>query len=200
VSKKYKTILLDPPWPPAAGTDYTERTKGEYFPKLSYEDIEAMPLCPFIAETAHIYVWVMNNDKCEDSARRLIRNLGFQYKQRLIWLKVTKAGKPHTSMGWYFRRTYESLFFGVRGKLKGNSNTLPDMMLARRGRTAEKPDESYRFIEAMSPEPRLELYARRRMPGWHVWGDEVESDIDLKWSPGRAKLPSIALSPLRHRR
>ncbi len=48
-----------------------------------------------------------------------------------------------------------------------------------------KPDESCRIIEAMSPEPRLELFARRRLPGWYVWDNEVECDIEVDWKPER---------------
>jgi len=28
--------------------------------------------------------------------------------------------------------------------------------------------------------PRIELFAREKSPGWDVWGDEVESDIELR--------------------
>ena len=31
---------------------------------------------------------------------------------------------------------------------------------------------------------RVELFARRRRPGWDVWGNEVESDIELIVPPG----------------
>ena len=27
--------------------------------------------------------------------------------------------------------------------------------------------------------PRIELFARQKVNGWDVWGNEVESDIDL---------------------
>jgi len=27
--------------------------------------------------------------------------------------------------------------------------------------------------------PRIELFARQKVEGWHCWGNEVESDIKL---------------------
>ena len=42
-----------------------------------------------------------------------------------------------------------------------------------------KPAEVYGLIERVSPGPYLELFARRRQPGWDVWGDEVASDITI---------------------
>jgi N6-adenosine-specific RNA methylase IME4 len=44
---------------------------------------------------------------------------------------------------------------------------------------SHKPEEQYAVIERCSPGPFLELFARRARPGWHVWGDEVESDVSL---------------------
>jgi N6-adenosine-specific RNA methylase IME4 len=38
---------------------------------------------------------------------------------------------------------------------------------------SKKPDEFYPIIEACSPGPRIERFARRRRDGWVSWGDEV---------------------------
>ena len=34
---------------------------------------------------------------------------------------------------------------------------------------------AYEIIEAVSPGPRLELFARAPRPGWDVWGNEVQA-------------------------
>lgn len=65
------------------------------------------------------------------------------------------------------------------GTAKGTWYTAP------RGEHSRKPELFYDLIEAMSPGPRLELFARKRSPlfprrdKWDVWGNEVSSDIDL---------------------
>ena len=60
------------------------------------------------------------------------------------------------------------------------ANTAPGTWYqAPRGAHSEKPDLFLDLIEQMSPAPRLEMFARRRRLGWDVWGNEVESDIDL---------------------
>jgi hypothetical protein len=46
------------------------------------------------------------------------------------------------------------------------------------GLDPNKP-EQYAIIERCSPGPYLELFARRRRPGWQVWGNEVDSDVQL---------------------
>lgn len=42
-----------------------------------------------------------------------------------------------------------------------------------------KPEVFREAIERISPDPRIELFARKRVIGWDAWGNEVDSDIDL---------------------
>ena len=35
------------------------------------------------------------------------------------------------------------------------------------------------WVEQVSPEPRIELFARRQRLGWDTWGDEARCDVDL---------------------
>lgn len=106
------------------------------------------------------------------------------------------------SLGQYLPGRHELLLFGVRGRLpavwKGEPcpqcskplrkascgpvhetlrAALPkaptSLLLAPRGAHSEKPEQAYVDIEAVSPGPRLEMFARDPRPGWDVWGDEV---------------------------
>ncbi|HBF3690848.1 TPA: hypothetical protein KQB05_003964, partial [Clostridioides difficile] len=44
----------------------------------------------------------------------------------------------------------------------------------------KKPDEARRkIVELMGDIPRVELFAREKKPGWDVWGNEVESTVNL---------------------
>ena len=45
---------------------------------------------------------------------------------------------------------------------------------------SHKPEEQYAIIERCSPGPYLELFARRKRPGWHSWGNEVECDVRIE--------------------
>jgi N6-adenosine-specific RNA methylase IME4 len=42
------------------------------------------------------------------------------------------------------------------------------------------------MVEAVSPGPRLELFARRARPGWTVWGNEVEANDQAQFREERA--------------
>ena len=45
---------------------------------------------------------------------------------------------------------------------------------------SRKPDEAREKIVTLAGNlPRIELFAREATPGWDVWGNEVNSDIEL---------------------
>lgn len=46
---------------------------------------------------------------------------------------------------------------------------------------SKKPDETReKIVELMGDLPRVELFARQRIPGWEAWGNEVESSVVLE--------------------
>ena len=48
-----------------------------------------------------------------------------------------------------------------------------NLLATRKREHSRKPDELYPIIEACSPGPYLELFARHGRPGWDAWGDEA---------------------------
>lgn len=48
-------------------------------------------------------------------------------------------------------------------------------------RHSQKPEEFRQLIARATKglRPRIELFARTRVPGWDAWGNEVDSDIVL---------------------
>ena len=50
----------------------------------------------------------------------------------------------------------------------------------RKREHSRKPDEFYDVIEACSPGPRLELFARGERKGWTGWGEQAE-DYEIGW-------------------
>ncbi|MCL2785246.1 MAG: S-adenosylmethionine-binding domain-containing protein, partial [Propionibacteriaceae bacterium] len=83
-------------------------------------------------------------------------------------------------VGFYFRNVTELLLFGVRGHMRTlePARRQVNMIETRKREHSRKPDEQYALIEACSPAPRLELFARYPHPGWSAWGDEAAEDLD----------------------
>jgi N6-adenosine-specific RNA methylase IME4 len=68
---------------------------------------------------------------------------------------------------------------GVRQNIdtEEEEELLPLTIEAPRRGNSVKPDEAYQALERLYGDVRrLELFARRKRPGWTVWGNEV---VDL---------------------
>ena len=96
----------------------------------------------------------------------------------MVWHKIRKdGGSDGRGVGFYFRNVTELVLFGVRGK---NARTLApgrrqvNYLATQKREHSRKPDELYPIIEACSPGPYAELFARRPPLGWNSWGDEFE--------------------------
>lgn len=175
---KFRTVMADPPWrfQNRTGKMAPEHKRLNRYGTMTLEDIMAMPVAETVAETAHLYLWVPNALLPEGLA--VLQAWGFTYKSNLVWHKIRKDGGPDgRGVGFYFRNTTELLLFGTRGK---NARTLPpgrrqvNFIGSRKREHSRKPDEQYPLIEACSPGPFLELFARGPRPGWTVWGNQSE--------------------------
>jgi len=65
--------------------------------------------------------------------------------------------------------------------MKRKVKNIKQMFEAIRTKHSQKPFEVRNFITDLMGEDRtkIELFARQKTEGWDVWGNEVESDIEL---------------------
>jgi N6-adenosine-specific RNA methylase IME4 len=56
-----------------------------------------------------------------------------------------------------------------------------NFIATRKREHSRKPDEQYALIEACSPGPYLELFARGRRPGWAAWGNQAGASYRPTW-------------------
>jgi len=72
----------------------------------------------------------------------------------------------------------------VRGKnarTQAAGRTQVNLLATRKREHSRKPDEFYGIVEACSPGPYLELFARGTRPGWAVWGNQADDDYAPDW-------------------
>jgi N6-adenosine-specific RNA methylase IME4 len=184
-NQRFSTILADPPW------QFTNRT-GKVAPEhrrlnrygtMTLPDIKALPVSEVSAPTSHLYLWVPNALLPE--GLEVMSAWGFNYKSNIIWHKVRKdGGSDGRGVGFYFRNVTEIILFGVRGK---NARTLDpgrtqvNLLATRKREHSRKPDEQYDIIEACSPGPYLEMFARGTRPKWTVWGNQADENYSPTW-------------------
>ena len=176
--QRFSTILADPPWrfTNRTGKMAPEHRRLSRYRTMTMEEIGSLPVAQIAAPVAHLYLWVPN--ALLPWGLQVMDAWGFDYKSNLIWHKLRKdGGSDGRGVGFYFRNVTEMLLFGIRGK---NARTLApgrrqvNYMGSQKREHSKKPDEQYEIIEACSPGPYLELFARGARSGWAVWGNQAD--------------------------
>jgi N6-adenosine-specific RNA methylase IME4 len=133
---------------------------------MTTEQLTALPVRDLAAPRAHLHLWCPS--ALLPSAFSLIEAWDFQYKTCFVWVK------PTFGLGNYYRNAHELLLLGVRGGLRFRDRSVKSWLLANRTTHSTKPDVIRALIERVSPPPYLELFARRTVPGWTVFGDNIQ--------------------------
>lgn len=82
-------------------------------------------------------------------------------------------------MGGAFTVTTEYILFCRRGSLAFRNKQDRNWWNWRRGQHSAKPEAFLDLVEAVSPGPYLELFARRNRIGWDTWGDEALNHVEM---------------------
>ena len=56
---------------------------------------------------------------------------------------------------------------------------FPTLVQAKTDKHSKKP-QIFRDLISVFGDTKIELFAREKTEGWDVWGNEVESDIELE--------------------
>ena len=83
-------------------------------------------------------------------------------------------------MGYWTRANAEFCILATRGHPKRVNPGIHQVIISHIEEHSKKPDEARnRIVKLMGDFPRIELFARQSPEGWDVWGNEVDSSIDL---------------------
>lgn len=176
----FGTVLADPPWrfQNRTGKVAPEHRRLSRYDTMTTAEICALPVADVMADASHCYLWVPNALLAD--GLEVMSAWGFEYKTMLVWAKRRKDGGPDgRGVGFYFRNVTEPILFGVRGKLRtlAPGRRQVNMIETMKREHSRKPDEQYELIEACSPGPYLELFARYPQPGWSAWGNEADPAV-----------------------
>jgi N6-adenosine-specific RNA methylase IME4 len=162
--RKFGTILADPPW--RYDNTASRGAVRNHYETMTVDEISALPIRQLASDDAHLHLWVTNAFLFE--APKIFKTWGFQFKSSFAWCK-RKIG-----LGNYWRNAHELLLTAARGNAtRFNDRSLFSWDMLAQGEHSEKPEEVRRYIERASPGPYLELFGRKVIPGWTVWGDEI---------------------------
>lgn len=176
---KYNVIYADPPWKYKSGRLPCLPEKrpdtcsvGYYYPTMDLESIKALPVKEICGKDCVLFLWATT--PAIQEAFEVMTAWGFRYKTMITWEKTN-----NDCMGYWFRTCTEHLIVAVKGKVKAFRNMSRTCYHEKRSKHSKKPEYFYRLIEQVTKGKRLEMFARQKVDGWDIWGNEVESDISL---------------------
>lgn len=192
VQRKYKVILADPPWkyrvwgkPSPDG-----RSAESHYSTMETADIKDLPIGDLADKDCCLLMWV--TWPTIDQAFEVAKAWGFEYKTcAFLWAKLNKAMSGRFTMldddanwfcglGFWTRANTEACLLFTRGNPRRVNNDVRQLIVSPLREHSRKPDEQYSLIERLVDGPYVELFARRKWSDkWHVWGNEVEPDIQL---------------------
>ncbi len=184
----YGVILADPPWDYRnGGNGYA----GGHYPLMKIDEICGLRVKDCAADDSLLLLWATWPQVV--GAMQVIKAWGFDYISGFPWVRLYDPpmidlfgelrARPVYGTGAWVRGCSEPIFISRRGKIKPPDNPHYLGLLSERFQHSRKPDNIYDYAEQF-PGPYLELFARKRhSPKWDVWGNEVESTIELPlWS------------------
>jgi N6-adenosine-specific RNA methylase IME4/DNA-binding transcriptional regulator YiaG len=169
-NKKYRCLVIDPPWPVQKIEREERPNQGQEldYPTWTLEKISELPIDELVnSDGCHVYLWVTHRFLPE--GLKLFEKWNVKYQCVLTWVKPSGM----TPFSWMYNT--EHVLFGHIGSLELLKKGLKLSFEAQVERHSEKPDVFYKKVREASPEPRLELFTRKSHEGFEPWGNEVEN-------------------------
>lgn len=184
--KKYQIIYCDPPWDYGGKLQFDKSSttaenqdfrrpifisSAEFkYPTLKLEQLRQIKVNDLCQDDCLLFLWATSPHL--NQAIKLGEAWGFEYRTvAFIWDKMVH------NPGKYTLSNCELCLVFKRGRIptpRGARN-IQQLVRAPRGRHSEKPDEIRKKIVEMWPtQDRIELFARKRLAHWDVWGLEAE--------------------------
>jgi N6-adenosine-specific RNA methylase IME4 len=184
----YGVILIDPTWP---FVTWSEKGKGRsaerHYDMMELDAIKALPIAKLAARDCALFLWA--TWPTMPIWNEVLEGWGFKYSGiGFLWVKLTpkatfidlealRHGRTghglHWGMGYGTRANTEPCLFARRGEPHRVAKNVHSVVIAPVREHSRKPDEVHERIERLFPGPYLELFARRVVPGWTVWGNEI---------------------------
>jgi len=176
--RKYNIICADPPWLYDDRKGCNPKLGGFKYPPMPLSEIMALPVSKICADDCALALWATMPKLPE--ALKVIDAWGFKYITCLFnWVKLNPKGAGiYSGLGHWVNGNAELCLFGKKGRPKRMAKNVKQIQMWPRGRHSAKPPQIMgEIVRLFGDLPRIELFARKKTPGWDVWGNEVESDI-----------------------
>lgn len=180
VGDDFQIVYADPPWW-HYGNPNKNAAAGKHYRLMKDQEIIDLDIRSIMAFRSVLFCWVT----CPRAFYQMsvISKTGLCYRGiSHVWVKARKDGGIIHGQGvrpTFTKPTTELLTVWTTHRTGRTSKLLtekqPQVILAPRGKHSEKPD-IFRdsIVELLGDLRRIELFARKRVPGWEAWGEELD--------------------------
>ena len=175
----YDVLVVDPPWPIAKLTRKTRPKQVDMdYTVVDLDRIRQFDVGQLASDSSWMFLWTIQKYLFE--SRAILEDWGFHYLLMMVWKKEygRSSGMPLKGFRW----NAEFIAVGHRGKadLWPSRPLIPAVFSAVNEGHSIKPQAFYDLIAPLG-DRRIDLFARKPREGWDVWGNEVESDIEIEF-------------------
>jgi len=196
--KKYNLIYADPPWqysegcfgdikvkdrdfsklPPMHENAYS--TQLDHYSNMTDDELKELPVSNLIDKSSCVLFMWATAPKLY-SAVEVMKSWGFQHRTiGFVWIKTKKDNKSlmYGGIHNYTMSNAELCLVGKPKNVKAPTRlalNIPQVIFHPRGKHSAKPNLVRQALTELygTKINRIELFARGRVPGWDVWGDEA---------------------------
>jgi N6-adenosine-specific RNA methylase IME4 len=160
-----------------------QRSAERYYDTQGIAELKAMApvIRALAAKDCALHYWTSGPQNA--NALEIIRAWDFEFTTwAFVWIKTEPGADVieldgrglHLGMGFTTRANAEVVLLAKRGQPVRLNNDVRQVVIAPAMERSAKPEAVRRRIERLYPGPYLELYGRKPVAGWTVWGNEIE--------------------------
>jgi N6-adenosine-specific RNA methylase IME4/predicted transcriptional regulator len=170
LTKRYGTIVIDPPWPMKKIEREVRPNQVEFdYPTMDYEQLRAFrsTFQDFTADDCHVFMWT--TQKFLPMALRLFEDYGVKYVLTMVWHKP--GGFQPIGLPQY---NCEFVLYGRIGSPDfSDTKAFNCCFNAPRAEHSRKPDAFYDLVRRVTAGERLDIFSREARDGFDQFGNET---------------------------
>ena len=168
-SLRYKTMVIDPPWPMKKIEREVRPNQVEFdYPTMDYEALRAfrVKVALLASDNCHVFMWT--TQRFLPMALRLFEDYEIKYVLTMVWHKT--GGFQPVGLPQY---NCEFVLYGRIGTPEFIDTKAFDCCFeAPRTEHSRKPDKFYDLVRRVTPDGRIDVFSREKRDGFDQFGNE----------------------------